>query len=74
MITGRPIRSIASSASRSFSMTPVPGRIGTPAALMSFRADTLSPMLRITSGCGPIQSRPQRCTTSAKCAFSARKP
>ena len=50
MMTGSPMRSTASSASRSVSMAPVPGRIGTPAASMALRADTLSPMMRITLG------------------------
>ena len=74
MMTGSPIRSTASSASASVSMTPVPGRMGTPAFSIAARADTLSPIRRMTSGCGPIQCRPHFFTTSAKWAFSARKP
>jgi hypothetical protein len=66
MMTGSPIRSTASSASWSFSMTPVPGRIGTPAFSIAARAETLSPMRRMISGCGPIQCRPHFFTTSAK--------
>ena len=38
------------------------------------RAETLSPMRRMTSGCGPIHLRPHCSTVSAKAAFSARKP
>ena len=68
------MRSTASSACASVSMTPVPGSVGTPAFSIAARADTLSPMRRITSGRGPIQCRPHFFTTSAKWAFSARKP
>ena len=74
MMIGKPMRSTASSASRSVSMTPVPGRIGTPASVIALRAETLSPMRRMTSGCGPIHVRPHCSTISAKPAFSDRKP
>ena len=74
MMTGKPMRSTASRASRSVSMAPVPGKIGTPASAMVLRADTLSPMMRMTPGWGPIQVRPHFSTTSANSAFSDRKP
>jgi hypothetical protein len=74
MMMGKPMRSTASKACSSLSMTPVPGKIGTPASAITLRAETLSPMRRMISGCGPIQCRPHFCTTPAKCAFSARKP
>jgi len=66
MITGRPMRSTASSASASVSMTPVPGSVGTPALVIAARAETLSPISFITSGSGPIQCRPHFLTTSPK--------
>jgi hypothetical protein len=68
------MRSAASSASRSVSSFAVPGSIGTSTLLMASRAETLSPIRRISSGWGPIQCSPHFCTTSAKCGFSARKP
>ena len=66
MMTGSPMRSTASSACSSVSITPVPGSVGTPAFSIAARAETLSPIRRITSGRGPIQCRPHFFTTSAK--------
>ena len=66
MMTGSPMRSTASSACSSVSITPVPGNVGTPAFSIAARAETLSPISRITSGRGPIQCRPHFFTTSAK--------
>jgi len=37
-------------------------------------AETLSPIIRIVSGRGPMKTNPLRSTRSAKSAFSERKP
>jgi hypothetical protein len=37
-------------------------------------AVTLSPIMRIASGVGPMKTKPLRSTRSAKSAFSDRKP
>ena len=49
-------------------------RLGTRAARASFFAETLSPSLAMASGDGPMNSMLQSRQTSAKCAFSERKP
>ena len=51
-----------------------PGTQGTPDLIIACLADTLSPMMRIASGVGPMKVKPLRCTRSAKSAFSLRKP
>ena len=51
-----------------------PGTQGTLASLMAFLALTLSPISRIVSGRGPINTKPLFSTRSAKSAFSARNP
>ena len=51
-----------------------PGTQGTPARIMACLADTLSPMMRIDSGVGPMNWKPLFSTRSAKSAFSDRKP
>ena len=73
-ITGRPIRSAASSSWTSSCRPDEPGKIGTPAAAIAARARILSPMRRIASVGGPIQVSPHLRHTSAKSAFSDRKP
>ena len=52
----------------------VAGITGTPAATAAWRAATLLPSVRITSGVGPIQRRPAAITLSANSGFSDRKP
>jgi hypothetical protein len=52
----------------------VAGITATPAATAAWRAATLLPSVRITSGRGPIQRRPAAITLSAKSGFSDRKP
>ncbi len=48
--------------------------IGTPAALIVWRAATFDPISSIASGGGPIQTSPAASTARAKSAFSARNP
>jgi hypothetical protein len=52
----------------------VPGMIGTPAACIRSRAETLEPMISIAWGGGPIQTIPASAHARANAAFSARKP
>ena len=51
-----------------------PGTHGTPALRIAEIAETLSPIRRIVSPFGPINTKPLCSTWSAKSAFSARKP
>ena len=51
-----------------------PGTHGTPALVIVCLAVTLSPIMRIASGVGPMNTKPLRSTRSAKSAFSDRKP
>ena len=51
-----------------------PGTQGTPALIIACLADTLSPIMRIDSGVGPMNVKPLFSTRSAKSAFSDRKP
>jgi hypothetical protein len=51
-----------------------PGTQGTPAAIIARLALTLSPISRIDSGRGPMNTKPDFSTRSAKSAFSDRKP
>ena len=62
-------------ASASLSTGPsLPGTIGTPALRMVSRAATLSPMARMAELGGPMNLMLQFSQTSAKCAFSDKKP
>ena len=51
-----------------------PGTQGTPALVIATFALTLSPIRRIVSARGPMNTKPERSTFSAKSAFSERKP
>ena len=51
-----------------------PGTSGMPSAPAVFLACTLSPMVRMCSGLGPIQVMPWASTISANWAFSDMKP
>ena len=51
-----------------------PGTHGTPALIIATLALTLSPMRRMVSARGPMNTKPERSTFSAKSAFSDRKP
>jgi N-acetyl-gamma-glutamyl-phosphate reductase len=51
-----------------------PGTQGTPDLSIACLAETLSPMMRIDSGVGPMKTKPLFSTRSAKSAFSLRKP
>ena len=51
-----------------------PGTVGTPALVIAALALTLSPIRRMFSGRGPMNTNPERSTFSAKSAFSERKP
>ena len=52
----------------------VPGKTGVPTLRAIFLQLTLSPSNAIASGDGPMNSKPLSRQTSAKCAFSERKP
>ncbi len=51
-----------------------PGTQGTPALIIACLAETLSPIRRIDSERGPMKTKPDFSTRSAKSAFSDRKP
>ena len=51
-----------------------PGTQGTPAFFMARMAETLSPIKRMVSALGPMNTKPLFSTRSAKSAFSDRKP
>ena len=62
-------------ASASLSISPsLPGTVGTSASRAILRAEFLSPSRAMASGDGPMKSMLQLRQTSAKWAFSARKP
>ncbi len=74
-ITGKPTSCAHSSASSAEATTPSePGRMGTPAAFIACRAFSFSPIVRITSGVGPMNLMPLVSQTWAKLAFSLSKP
>ena len=52
----------------------VPGSEGAPARIIACLAETLSPIRRIDSERGPMKTKPDFSTRSAKSAFSDRKP
>ncbi len=52
----------------------LPGTVGTPTWRARLRAAFLSPSMAMASCEGPMNSMLQLRQTSAKCAFSARKP
>jgi hypothetical protein len=62
------------SAPSSPSGPPEPGTQGTPAAFIALMASTLSPIRRMVSAFGPMKTKPDCSTRSAKSAFSDRKP
>ncbi len=75
MITGNPMSRASDTASSTSAITPsLPGTTGSPAARMVRRATALSPIWRIISGVGPMNTNPHDAHTSAKCAFSDRNP
>ena len=51
-----------------------PGTHGTPASFIALLAETLSPIRRMVSARGPMKTKPDFSTRSAKSAFSDRKP
>ena len=51
-----------------------PGTVGTPAAFMVSRAVDLSPIVRMCSERGPMNSMPWSAQMSTNVAFSERKP
>ena len=55
-------------------MPSLPGVMGTPALRAVARAVFLSPIARMAAAGGPMNLMLQLAQTSAKCAFSARKP
>ncbi len=69
--TGKPSRRAAAAASPPSS---APGTSGTPARATVARAASLSPMVAIASGGGPIQVSPAASTARPKAALSARNP
>ncbi len=74
-ITGYPPLCAHSSASSSSAITPSdPGRIGTFAFFIVCRAVDFSPIIRVTSGGGPMNLIFDARQTSAKFAFSLSSP
>jgi hypothetical protein len=51
-----------------------PGTHGIPTFRMAALAEILSPMVRIDWAVGPMKTKPEFSTRSAKSAFSERKP
>ena len=51
-----------------------PGTHGTPDLIINLLAETLSPMARMTLPGGPMNTKPDCSTRSAKSAFSDKKP
>jgi hypothetical protein len=76
MITGYPMaRAMRTTSLGSSGSAPSePGTQGTPAFVMAAFALTLSPMRRMVSARGPMNTKPDFSTLSAKSAFSDRKP
>ncbi len=76
IITGKPIRlAMVKIASPSSGKGPSePGTVGTPDFFIAAIAATLSPIMRMVSALGPINTKPEFSTCSAKLAFSAKKP
>ncbi len=74
-ITGYPTVCAHSSASPSLWTTPSdPGKIGTFARFIAWRAFSFSPISRVTSGGGPMNLMFDARHTSAKFAFSLSNP
>ena len=74
-ITGYPTAFAHSSAASSLSITPSdPGKIGTFAFFIVCRAVDFSPIIRVTSGGGPMNLILLARHTSAKFAFSLSSP
>jgi hypothetical protein len=75
MMHGYPKRLASSMASSALLIEPAePGISGSPAFFMVFRATVLSPNFLITDGEGPMKDMPDLRTSSAKGAFSDKKP
>ena len=75
MATGQPKASPKRTTSAaSVSATVVPGTTTTPAFSAAMRADSLSPIISMASGGGPMNTAPASATARAKAASSARNP
>ena len=75
MATGQPRASPAATTSAgSASATVVPGTTATPAFSAARRADSLSPIISMAAGGGPMKTAPASATARAKAASSARNP
>lgn len=75
IITGKPTCLATSTASVSFLINPSePGTVGTPAAFIVSRAVDLSPITRMCSERGPMNSIPWSAQMSTKVAFSDKNP
>ena len=75
IMMGKPIsRATVVASSASVRIPSEPGTVGTPTSIMVRRAVALSPMARIWSGVGPMNTRSEREQISLNSAFSARKP
>ena len=66
--------SATAASSASATIPWLPGTTGTPAAAISRRAWSFSPIIRRMSGEGPMNVICEASHTSAKLAFSERKP
>ena len=73
-MTGKPISAARAAASSASAKTPVPGKSGSPNLAALVREVTLSPHCRIASGVGPINVKRHLRHSSAKAAFSLKKP
>ena len=73
-INGKPISRACSSALPKVIAPIEPGTVGTPASFMALIAETLLPINRMCSGCGPTKVKPASSTRSANSAFSDKNP
>ena len=75
MATGQPLASPkATTSSPDFRNSVVPGTPLTPASWAAMRLDTLSPMISIASGGGPMKVTPRSVMARAKSVFSEKNP
>ena len=74
MSTGQPMRPASATASSGVLSRSQPGTMGTPASRAVRRALSLSPMRSMTSGSGPMKTRPHSLHSRAKCEFSEKNP
>jgi hypothetical protein len=75
MATGQPLDSPkATTSSAEVRNSVVPGTTGAPASTAAIRLDTLSPMISMASGGGPMNVTPRAVMARAKSVFSEKNP